>query len=124
MMHAKRVLTCSPIGGSQSKDDTAWPRAGVAVRTAIDIGLDKVVYDKEAVETLPRWALRSITRTWLLAEKLDRTLSIQLDRPHVFRSDSDEAYRRVLLETRQPAAIEDVWTVALGVSYPSLGHTC
>lgn len=83
----------------------------------MDIGLDRLIFDKNAHEALPNWALRSISRTWLLACTVDQTLSTQLNRPSCRQEQATDAYYRMLMRSQEPPSLEDEWTVCLSVSW-------
>ncbi|WRT67273.1 uncharacterized protein IL334_004240 [Kwoniella shivajii] len=107
--------------------DMTWLRAGLAVRTAIDINLHRIVLLPQAREGLPQWVTRAIARTWLGAYITDRTMSAQLGKPSAIRGE--RSFRLYIALLRQPCqdkmasssiagveprhVLDDLWIAAL-----------
>ncbi|WVF68280.1 hypothetical protein IAT40_003045 [Kwoniella sp. CBS 6097] len=99
--------------------DMSWLRTGLAIRTAVDINLHRVVLVPEARDGLPEWVIRAIARTWLGAYIVDQTMSIQLGKASSMRGEqSVRLYINLLRSSRDAQqastpSLSDLWIAAL-----------
>lgn len=105
----------SLIRPERFEQDQSWLRVGLAVRVGLDINLHRLALLKQAQESLPRWVLRNILRTWLLTYVVDRTFSAQLGKPPSVRGENAiRLYIELLGRTAESP--EDRWVLAHTVS--------
>lgn len=105
------------------EQDMTWLRAGIAMRTAIDIALHRVGLLPAARQGLPTALLHPMIRTWLLCFIADRSLSVQLGKPNG-RQWEDEVWQYVSFlrspdQPNQMPDIDDVVVAYLAVSWTS-----
>jgi hypothetical protein len=88
----------------------------MAIRTGIDINLDRVALSKSARLGLPNWLLRMIARTWLLTYVVDGILSAQFGKPTTLRDDQNfQRHLGLISQNDSEKTIDDAWVSSLAV---------
>lgn len=101
-----------------------WLRAGIAMRTAVDIALHRVGLLPAARQGLPPALLHPMIRTWLLSFITDRTLSMQLGKPDGRQWEEEIwqyiGYLKSSEQANRAANMDDITVAYLAVSLPSV----
>ncbi|KAM0746276.1 hypothetical protein T439DRAFT_329987 [Meredithblackwellia eburnea MCA 4105] len=70
-----------PLPISSFDTDMTWMRTGLAIRMAMELNLHKA--EKVYGNSLPKWRIRSMHRTWLCAMMMEKTTAVQLNKPSI-----------------------------------------